>query len=107
MSTGAWLGVVVVSVVIIVAFEPVNGETIWKTKEIYRYWFLNEIRLFLYLLDEWELKLNAPRNKFIYNFNVLLKKSMKQTVREVDGMVEPSIDDIVLFSTVNKNVEIL
>jgi hypothetical protein len=32
MSTGAWLGEEVVSVVIIVAFEPVNGETIWKTE---------------------------------------------------------------------------
>jgi hypothetical protein len=32
MSTGAWLGEDVVSVVIIVAFEPVKGETIWNTK---------------------------------------------------------------------------
>ncbi len=35
MKTGAWLGEEVVSVVIIVAFEPVNGETIWKTKNIH------------------------------------------------------------------------
>ncbi len=32
INTGAWLGEDVVSVVIIVAFEPVNGETIWKTE---------------------------------------------------------------------------
>jgi hypothetical protein len=35
MNTGAWLGEEVVSVVIIVAFEPVKGETIWKTKNIH------------------------------------------------------------------------
>jgi hypothetical protein len=33
ISTGAWLGEEVVSVVIIVAFEPVKGDTIWKTEK--------------------------------------------------------------------------
>lgn len=31
INTGAWFGADVVSVVIIVVFEPVNGERIWNT----------------------------------------------------------------------------
>lgn len=52
MRTGAWFGDEVVSVVIIVAFEPVKGETMWNTKNRNMYFVFHVCLMDEYLVVE-------------------------------------------------------